>query len=181
MERRLDAALSKLDAIKADTAFIRQAILASKTGQLGGALLAAQIMEANGRFDDLAGPLETFEAARLFYEAQMRSILDKKPCLAFGAAFVEFASLYVLATGAKGRALTLLRGEAEAARAIAADAAAYRDLRQRLLAPLDDPEAGLVELVTSTDEAEATLEASLPWLPSAAAAEYMPLPGLGAT
>jgi len=179
VERRLDKALAKLDEIKADSAFIRTALLAWKKGDLAGALLAAQTMEASGLFDELTGPLAAFESARVFYEGMMRDMLTSKSPLALGPAFVEFASLYVLATGAKGRALTLLRGEAEAARVIAADAASYRDLRQSFLKPLDVPEAALPELVLLSDKAETALAEALPSLPPTAAAEYMSLPGLG--
>lgn len=178
VQKQLDAVLDKLDAIKSDTAFIRNTLLTWKKADLGGALISAQAMEANGLFDDLAGPLAQFESARQFYEQLMRDLLRQKSPLSLGPVFIEFANLYILATGAKARAHTLLHGEKEAACVILSDAASYREMRQAFLAPLDDPEAGLPDLVTLTDVTEAALEASLPSLPPAAAAEYMPVPGL---
>lgn len=136
------------------------------------------MMEASGRFDELVTPLATFESARLFYEHVLQDLLGQPSPLSLGPAFVEFANLYVLATGAKARALTLLRGEAEAARVIAADAASYREFRRAFLAPLDDPETSLPTLVKLTDATEAAMLLALPLLPSAATAEYMVLSGL---
>lgn len=178
VEGRLDYALAKLDAIKADTAWLKRAVFQEHRARLGAALLVAETAEVTGNFDGLTPPLGTFHAAQSFYRQQMNDLLTGACPLALAPAFVEFANLYVLATGAKGRALTLLRGEAHAAKEIAADAASYAGLRTRLLAPLDDPEVGLGQLVVLTDEAELAMQESLPALPSVAAAEYMPLLGL---
>lgn len=178
VEGRLDQALSKLDTIKADTAWLKRQVLLDHRAALGAALLVAETAEATGNFDGVTIPLGTFHAVQSFYRQQMHDLLDSACPLALAPAFVEFANLYVLATGAKGRALTLLRGEADAAKEIAADAASYAALRARLLAPLDDPETGLGQLVALTDETEQAMQDSLPALPAAAAAEYMPLPGL---
>ncbi len=178
VEGRLDHALTKLDVVKADTAWLKRAVFQEYRAKLGAALLVAETAEATGNFDGLTLPLGTFHAAQSFYRQQMADLLTGACPLALAPAFVEFANLYVLATGAKGRALTLLRGEADAAKEIAADAASYAALRARLLAPLDDPEASLGQLVLLTDEAELAMQESLPALPSVAAAEYMPLPGL---
>lgn len=178
VEARLEDALAKLDAIKADTGWLKRQLVLNHRAKLAAALFAADTMEATGNFDDLTGPLETFHAAQAFYRQQMGDILADECPLALAPAFAEFANLYVLATGAKARALTLLRGEADTAGEIASDAASYASLRERLLAPLENPEKNLGQLVLLTDDAEAAMMESLPFVPAAAAAEYMPLAGL---
>ena len=179
VESRLDQALSKLDAIIAVTGWLKQTTYLTHKAKLGAALHVADTMEATGKFDSLAVPLGDFYAAQAFYSQQMADILSNPCPLALAPAFVEFANLYVLATGAKARALTLLRGEAEAARQAAPDSAAYAGLRAGFMAALDDPERHLGQLVALTDEAEDAMKEAMPFLPPVAAAEYMPLPGLG--
>ena len=178
IEGRLDQALDKLDEIKKDMAWLKRAVYLDHRAKLDAALHVADAMEATGNFDGLAAPLGDLYVVQSFFRQQLQDLLAEPCPLALAPAFVEIANLYVLATGAKARALTLLRGEAEAARQIGADAAVYSDLRQRLLAPLDDPDEGLGQFVLLTEEREAAVHESLPFLPAAAAAEYMPLPGL---
>lgn len=178
IEHRLNQALDKLDKIKEDLAWLKRAVYLEHRAKLDAALHTADTMEATGNFDGLAAPLSDLYVVQSFFRQQLHDLLAEPCPLALAPAFVEFANLYVLATGAKARALTLLRGEAEAARQVGADAAAYADLRQRLLTPLDDPNRGLGQLVLLTDEREEAMHESLPFLPAAAAAEYMPLAGL---
>lgn len=179
VETRLDQVLSQLDAVQADVSWLKRSELIKQRAELKSAMLVAETAEMRGDFDSLLLPLGAFTTAQSLFVNQLNDLLEQPRPLAAASAFVEFANLYVLATGAKGRALTILQGEKEASEIVSVDALLYAGLRARIVEPFREPSMNLAQIIQLTDQEECLALRQLLYLPSSSLVQYMPLFGLG--
>ena len=154
-ERRLDEIIANLDWVKAGLDTLVANDFARTRHEVEVALQTIQMEEDRAGFDALQAPITDLRKAQKFYAGQMRRLLNGPTPLAFAPTFVELGTLFVIASQAKLRALTLYAGEVAAEADATDDQATFAALRKAYMAPLADPEAHLAQFALLTEQQDA--------------------------
>ena len=177
IDANLTALSQKLDAIKADTDWLRAAVWINHRASLKSALLGADDAVRDGRFNDLRQHINTFREAQHFLFCQLEMIANKPAPLQLSAVFTDIAQMYVTVIQAKSWSIHLVSGPEAAQRELLNDGNEYSGVRAQFLRSLENPGEHIPSLLKLGPQEWQEASQFLPLLPKQDDISYSEIKG----